>query len=104
MNRAVFWKVGICWALAMGAASAVTTVATNGGHPSPVVTILCSLMLLAVSVAAIWSGICIGIKRYHDLDKSGAWVLIQFVPLIGPLWYLIEAGFFRGTTGPNRFG
>ena len=26
------------------------------------------------------------------------------VGMIGGLWYLIECGFLKGTTGPNRFG
>ena len=44
------------------------------------------------------------IKRFHDRDKSGWWVLIGLIPLIGPLWLLIELGFLKGTDGPNRFG
>jgi uncharacterized membrane protein YhaH (DUF805 family) len=45
----------------------------------------------------------IGIKRFHDRDKSGWWVLIAFVPIIGWIWYLIECGFLPGTDGPNRY-
>lgn len=48
--------------------------------------------------------IVVQIKRFHDRDKSGWWVLIALVPLIGPLWLLIELGFLEGTPGPNRFG
>jgi uncharacterized membrane protein YhaH (DUF805 family) len=62
------------------------------------------LLIFGVLGVFLWSGVCVGIKRFHDRDKSGAWILIQFVPLIGPLWYLVEAGFLRGTVGPNRFG
>lgn len=52
----------------------------------------------------VWSGICIGIKRYHDRNKSGWWILIQLVPIIGALWYFIEVFCLRGTVGDNRFG
>jgi uncharacterized membrane protein YhaH (DUF805 family) len=31
-------------------------------------------------------------------------VLIALVPVIGGLWYLIECGFLKGTTGPNNYG
>jgi uncharacterized membrane protein YhaH (DUF805 family) len=48
--------------------------------------------------------IIVYIKRFHDRDKSGWWVLIGLIPLIGPLWLLIELGFLKGTDGPNRFG
>ena len=41
---------------------------------------------LAYLVFSVWSGICVGIKRFHDRDKSGWWLLIQLVPVIGPIW------------------
>ncbi len=44
------------------------------------------------------------IKRWHDLDKSGAWVLINLIPCAGGLWSLVECGFIEGTKGPNQYG
>jgi uncharacterized membrane protein YhaH (DUF805 family) len=44
------------------------------------------------------------IKRFHDRDKSGWWVLIGLIPIIGAIWLLIELGFLAGTPGPNRYG
>ena len=52
----------------------------------------------------LWPSIAIAVKRWHDRDKSGWWVLIIVVPLIGLLWTLIANGLLRGTVGPNRFG
>ena len=61
-----------------------------------------------VSVVAvlvlIYPSIVLYSKRWHDRDKSGWWTLINFVPVIGGLWMLIELGFLKGTDGPNRFG
>jgi uncharacterized membrane protein YhaH (DUF805 family) len=48
--------------------------------------------------------IIVYIKRFHDRDKSGWWVLIGLIPIIGAIWLLIELGFLKGTPGPNRFG
>ena len=48
--------------------------------------------------------ILIDIKRFHDRDKSGWWMLLLLVPIIGGLWLLIELGFLAGTPGPNRYG
>ena len=48
--------------------------------------------------------IIVHIKRFHDRDKSGWWVLIGLIPIIGAIWLLIELGFLKGTPGPNRFG
>lgn len=49
-------------------------------------------------------GLALSIKRWHDRDKSGWWVLIAFVPLVGPIWALVETGFLEGTKGPNQYG
>jgi len=52
----------------------------------------------------IWTTVAMQIKRWHDRDKSGIWMLVGFIPMIGPLWILIELAFLPGTQGPNRFG
>ena len=52
----------------------------------------------------VWPGLAVTVKRWHDRDKSGWWVLINFIPIIGDIWSLIENGFLKGTTGDNRFG
>lgn len=59
---------------------------------------------LVVLLVALWPSIAVGVKRCHDRDRSGWFLLIAFIPLIGGLWLLIELGCLRGTVGPNRFG
>lgn len=63
-----------------------------------------SIVLVLFGILVTWISIAVGIKRFHDRNKSGVWILIIFVPLIGSLWYLIECGFLKGTTGPNNYG
>jgi uncharacterized membrane protein YhaH (DUF805 family) len=84
--------------------------------------------LVALAVAAfLLTLIVVAMKRLHDRDKSGWWLVIFYgIPflldsgsysvvsdyplyLTGPatlinLWGLIELGFLRGSRGPNRFG
>lgn len=62
------------------------------------------VIAVALYVPLIWISLAVQVKRWHDRDKSGWWVLISFVPIIGPFWALIENGFLAGTEGPNRFG
>ena len=62
------------------------------------------IILLVIYVLALWIGLAIAVKRWHDRNKSAWWILIAFVPVVGALWYLIECGFLKGTTGPNKFG
>ncbi len=56
------------------------------------------------TVAAIWPGLAVAIKRLHDRDMVGWWVLVVFVPFIGGLILLVICGFLAGTDGENRFG
>jgi len=59
---------------------------------------------LIVNLLLVWPALAVSVKRWHDRDKSGWWVLVNLVPVIGWIWALIDNGFRRGTAGPNRFG
>ena len=63
-----------------------------------------SALSLAAGVFALITGLAVSAKRWHDRDKSAWWILIVLVPVIGPIWVVVENGFLRGTIGPNRFG
>lgn len=55
-------------------------------------------------VAASWPSLAVGVKRCHDRDRSGWFLLISLIPVVGSIWLLVELGFLRGTVGPNKFG
>lgn len=55
-------------------------------------------------IPIVWCSLAIQVKRWHYRGKSGWWVLISFVPIIGPIWAFIENGCLAGTEGSNRFG
>src|SRR6185437_2885245 len=81
-----------------------------------------------VGLLMIWSSTAAGIKRLHDRDQSGWWMLVfwgvgaivdllqetattsssKFILGVGSLavtvWVIVELGCLRGTVGPNRFG
>lgn len=63
------------------------------------VGILSLIYLLGVIIPSI----AVTVRRLHDIDKSGWWFLIVFVPLIGGI-VLIIFNVLPGTQGPNRFG
>lgn len=52
---------------------------------------------------AVWIGLAMQVKRWHDLDRSG-WMVLLNLTLIAIPVILIFLGFVRGTVGPNRFG
>jgi uncharacterized membrane protein YhaH (DUF805 family) len=60
-------------------------------------------LTLLLALGTIIPTIAVGVRRLHDVDKSGWWILLSLIPLIGGLILL----FFYvqpGTPGPNRFG
>jgi uncharacterized membrane protein YhaH (DUF805 family) len=54
-------------------------------------------------LATLIPSLSVTIRRLHDLDKSGWWLLILLVPLIGAIVLLVFMC-IEGTRGTNRFG
>ena len=52
----------------------------------------------------LWVLLCAEIRRWHDLDRSGVWCLVNLIPILGPLYAFIVLGFDRGTKGYNQYG
>jgi uncharacterized membrane protein YhaH (DUF805 family) len=63
-----------------------------------------NVMLLVLYLPATLITLAAQVKRWHDRDKSGCWVLIQLIPFVGAFWSFIELGCLPGTFGPNRYG
>ncbi len=61
------------------------------------------ILNLIVMLAILAPYICVAIRRMHDKDKSGWWLLVSFIPVIG-FFYILYLFVTRGTVGDNRFG
>jgi uncharacterized membrane protein YhaH (DUF805 family) len=48
-------------------------------------------------------GLAVTIRRLHDIGKSGWFILIGLVPVIGPIG-LLALTLKRGEDGPNAYG
>ena len=44
------------------------------------------------------------IKRLHDLNKSGWFLLWQFLPIVGHILIFVLCWFYKGTKGNNNYG
>lgn len=51
----------------------------------------------------MWIGFVATIKRFHDLNKSGAWILINLIPFIGSLVSFIMTGLLSSNHYNNRY-
>ena len=79
-SRAEFW-----WWMLFSSLSGVVSVALDivlSADP-----LICTVVLLAI----LSPSVAVSVRRLHDLDKSGWWFLIGFIPIIGAItlifWY-----------------
>jgi uncharacterized membrane protein YhaH (DUF805 family) len=62
----------------------------------PIFSLFATLALLVPSIS-------VSVRRLHDTDRSGWWLLLGFIPVVGVIVLVV---FFcqRGTVGSNQFG
>lgn len=65
--------------------------------------ILGGILLAVFVLGSLIPAIAVQVRRFHDQDKSGWFVLLNFIPYIGGLIVLVFMC-LEGTKGPNRFG
>ncbi|WP_157220638.1 DUF805 domain-containing protein [Flavisphingomonas formosensis] len=55
------------------------------------------------SLAALIPSLAVSVRRLHDTDRSGWWLLLMFLPIIG--WIILLVFYLTdGSRGTNRFG
>lgn len=51
----------------------------------------------------LWPGLALNIKRCHDFNRPGLFVLLGVIPVVN-LFYAAMVLFIKGTDGPNKYG
>ena len=116
INRAKYWIAIVVYIAAMLIAGLVSFALGM---------MLFLIIAVVIYIPVVISGIMVGIKRLHDRDKSGWWLLVFYLlpavltwagtaigfymifslaSLAVSIWGLVELGFLRGTSGPNQYG
>ena len=54
-------------------------------------------------LALLLPSIGVSIRRMHDTNRSGWWILIGLIPCIGWIWWIVLAA-QEGGAGDNRYG
>jgi uncharacterized membrane protein YhaH (DUF805 family) len=54
-------------------------------------------------LAVLIPTLALTVRRLHDIDRTGWWILIGLVPLIGGIVLLVFA-LLDGTPGSNQYG
>lgn len=61
------------------------------------------ILLGIIDLSLILPGLAITVRRLHDTNKSGWYFLINFIPIVGPIWFLILM-LTKGDTYTNNYG
>lgn len=96
-TRSEYWYVMLFFFL-VGVAAAILG-ALLGRDAMSAVRVLLGLF----SLASLVPNIALSVRRLHDIDKSGAWWFIRFVPFVGGI-VLFVFSLMAGTYGPNQYG
>lgn len=54
-------------------------------------------------LAVFIPGLAVSVRRLHDIGKSGWFILINFIPIAGIIWYLVLLC-TNGVAGTNKYG
>ncbi len=90
-----WWFALFCWGVAI-ALSILDNLIFNDASGYGIFSTMWGLAIVVPSIG-------VGVRRLHDLDKSGWWLLLSCIPVIG---FIILVFWFiqQGTAGQNRFG
>ena len=91
-SRSEFWWFVLFYVLAGAVAFGVDAAARTPG-----------IIYLVVVLGLVLPGLSAEFRRLHDTGRSGWWILISLVPLIGSIWLLVLLA-SSGHATANRYG
>ena len=91
----MFTLISVIISIVLGIVDRLIGTDFNNGS-SGVLSSIYSLLVLLPSLA-------VGVRRLHDTNRSGWWILIGLIPCVG--WIILIVFFAtEGVAGPNQYG
>ena len=59
-------------------------------------------LFLIFYLLSFWTDIAINVKRLHDTNRSGWYILLGLITM--GIYLLVVCGFFKSTEGENKYG
>lgn len=84
-------------------AGGLVQTAMSSGTAVPVLAIIGGVLLGLFALGSFIPAIAVQVRRFHDQDKSGWFILLGFIPYAGGIIVLIFM-LLEGTRGPNQYG
>jgi len=100
-SRSEFWWFQLFVILTEAVFSILIAIlpAVLGNTGAKVGIVLFVILLNGIAIPTV----AVTVRRLHDLDRSGRWLLLAGVPIIGPILLLVW-WCTRGSPGPNSYG
>ena len=67
-------------------------------------SIIITLVFFVIAIIIWMIGLSLSVRRWHDLNKSGWWVLVMLIPILGWIYSIVMLGFMPGDQGSNNYG
>ena len=61
------------------------------------------LLSILYALAVFVPGLAVSVRRLHDVGKSGWYLLINLIPIAGPIWFLVLTC-MDSQPGDNKYG
>lgn len=68
---------------------AIVAMMIDGGIGTNMAPLPYGYVYIAYALVTFIPGLAVAVRRLHDIGKSGWWILIALVPLIGGIWLLV---------------
>lgn len=104
VGRGAYWGLVVVSLVLFGVLGGASIMSMLSGTDPAAASGGMSMAIMVASLLFLWPALAIQAKRWHDVDKSAWWILINLVPAVGGLVALVFNGFIAGTPGTNRFG
>lgn len=98
-RRAEYWMFVVFQILVYIAVAIVSMIVSGGDTNSAAASALMGLVTLGLLLPSI----AVTVRRLHDTNRTGWWIFISLIPLIGGIWLFVLT-VLDGTPATNRFG
>ena len=100
-RRKEYWMFALINALVYVAVYGAALVALVSGQKSAGIALIA--ICIGYALAGLIPGLAVSVRRLHDTNKSGWWLLISLVPMVGGIVLLVLMA-IEGDPGPNLYG